>query len=191
MYIEETDKWPIEPINPSDIEQDKVSAVLALVDRAKGERRRADWAYNPNDVFLCSNGHLQYNVTQEERDEMIQRKVAPPPLAYEGSPCRYCTEPISLLTADPKQLQQKLGTAMERATQLAVMLEAQKATADDYNKIVMYLREAYATEIHDGELQHDSGAARAVIYYLKLERKRVSVVWGKRWRALWRLVGVK
>jgi hypothetical protein len=172
-------------------ETDSTPAAIALIELAQGKRRRADWAFNPSDVFICSNGHLQYNVNEHERNEMIARGVTLPPIAYEGGLCRYCTEQLSKLTDDPKQLQQKLGTAMERAAQLGVMLEAQTASSDDYNRIVMFMRQSYAWEIETGEMQHDGQASKAIIHYLKLERKRASVVWGKRWRAIWRLVGVR
>jgi hypothetical protein len=169
------------------ISMEQAKAALAQV----GTRRRADWAFNTLEMFICPNGHLQYNVTEEEKAEMRERGVKLPPLAYEGGLCRYCTEQIYPLTNDPKELQQKLGTAMERSAQLAAMLAPLQQAHNDTNKIAMFLREQYAWEIATGQEQHAGALSKAVIFYLKIERNRLSVRRARWWRALRRIAGVE
>lgn len=168
-------------------------AAKALLNFAQGQHRRADWAFNPDDIFICANGHLQYNVNEHERQEMLMRGVTPKPIAYEGGLCHYCPNPplaLMRLTNDPKELQQKLGTSMERVAQLSGLLTPLQEANKDMNVIATFIGQNYSWEIHEGQEQHNGPASKAVIHYLRLERKRWSVRRMQWWRALRRLLGV-
>lgn len=166
------------------------AAALAALGLAKEQKhRRADWAVQPENMFMCANGHLQYNLQIDEVSEMRKRGEIPPPTCYEGGACRNCTQPIASLTADPKQLQYKLSTALMTVAQLQASLEPFRAVHVDYNKISMFLRDNYVWEIHEGQAQHDGNSSKAVMYYLKIERNRWRVTTGRLWRAFMRMVG--
>lgn len=156
--------------------------------------RRADWAFNPADVFVCENGHLQSNVTATEREVMVARGETLKPIAFEGGTCLICPRPsavfLTKLTNDPKELQQKLGTQMQLVAQLRAMLVPLQAGNVDNNEIALFLRNAYAHEIAEGQPQHAGSASKAVIFYLKKERGRVGVKVGQWFRALKRGLGV-
>lgn len=156
--------------------------------------RRADWAFNPNDAYICDNGHLQTNVTPEELDAMVLRGEVIKPIAYAGGLCKICPKsfPFHLvkLTNDPKELQQKLGTQMQLVAQLQAMITPLQANNLDLNDIALFLRAYYAHEIAEGQPQHAGSASKAVIFYLKKERGRVIVKVGQWFRALKRGLGV-
>lgn len=165
-------------------------AAIEMIKLAKGERRRADWAYNPDDVFLCPVGHLQYNLNDEELTELRQRGQERPPITYAGGMCRHCTEPLTQLTTDVKELQNKLATQMMRAAGLQQRIEPLEAQNKAMNDIALYMRQAYHWEMMQGELQHDGGGAKAVIYYLRKERSRPSVRMKSWVRAIGKMLGV-
>lgn len=168
-------------------------AARALAEIMQSTHRRADWAFNPDDIFICGNGHLQYNINAMEREEMIARGVTPKPIAYEGGVCSHCPNPplsLTKLTSNPKELQQKLGTSMERVAQLSGLLTPLQEASKDQNIIAGFLAQQYAWEIHEGQEQHNGAVSKAVIHYLRLERGRWSVRRGQWWRALRRMMGV-
>ena len=187
---------PVSVLPPSEQAEEiaaKDRAAIAMIHLAKGEHRRADSMLNPDDIFICQNGHLQYNVVQEEKDEMLMRGVPLPPLAYEGGLCRFCPNPpltITKLTSVPKELQQKLGSSMELNAQLRSMIEPLQAANSDNNRIALFLRQRYDWEIASGQSQHDGDLSRAVIHYLKIERGRWAVRRGQWLRAIKRMMGV-
>jgi hypothetical protein len=152
-------------------------------------KRAPDWAATIDNMFLCPNGHLQYNLSSDELAELIARGETPPDQTYEGAKCRSCDARVQHLTSDVKELQYKLSTYMMVATSLRVSLKPMKANVDDNNEIALFLRNNYAYEIASGFEWHNAGCAKAVIHYLKIERKRPSVVMGRIWRALLRLIG--
>ena len=151
--------------------------------------RRMDVVINPNDMYCCPNGHLQYNLTEEELEEQKQRDMEPPARVYDGAKCRNCDERVTLLTTDVKQLQQKLGTQMMIVAQLNGCMQGFVDANNDINKIALFLRENYPYEIADGKPWHAGSASVAVIHYLKIERSRFRVLAGRVWRALLKLIG--
>lgn len=170
-------------------EQAQQMAVDAL--RALPGKRRSDWAYNPDDVFICPNGHLQYNLCEEEIEEMRVRGIKRPPICYDGGLCRNCTEAIEKLTSDPKELQYKLSTAMLALTQVNMSVQPLMAVNKDMNEIALFLRHHYDYEIGTGKEQHNGSGSKAVIYYLRIERGRFVVRAGKIWRAVLHALGVQ
>lgn len=183
----EEKQWFEKGVKQPDEDTARIAAIHAL---AQPNRRRADWAYNPNDVFICPNGHLQYNLNDEELAELQTRGIKRPPICYDGGLCRNCAESIEKLTADPKELQGKLGVQLQRAAALQLSVEPYKAVSDDMNRIAKFLRENYEYEMHSGQSQHDGNGSKAVIHYLRIERARPSVQARKMWRAVMRMLGV-
>lgn len=176
--------------------ESKLAALNALASTfappgTPGTRRRADWATNANDMYMCPLGHLQYNLLPEEKEELIAKGEKVPPICQDGGVCRHCTETVEKLPTDAKSLQYKLSTATITVTQLCKALEGFKETSDDYVKITMFVRENYGWEIEQGQGWHDEMLSKAVMHYLRIERSRVSVTAGRIWRALLRLIGAR
>lgn len=169
------------PLNPIDF-LEKSDGTLATA-------KRVTESYNPDDAFICPNGHIQYNLTPGALADCKIREVVPPPICYEGSRCYNCDQSIAALTNDPQNLQFKLSRAM---MSIAKLTESNRTLLDvnsDMNVIAMFLRNNYGYEIGMGEPQHSATASKAVIYYLQRERRRPVVVAGKLWRALLHLFG--
>ena len=147
-----------------------------------------DVTINPDAMFICPNGHLQYNLTDKEKSEQRERGIDPPGDVYEGQKCRNCDERVTLLTTDPKELQQKLATQMMVVSQLRGQQVALTRVNTDYNRISLWMREEYAYEIRTGESQHSGDLSRAVIHYMKIERGRWRIIAARAWRWLQRLI---
>ena len=194
--------WPVieipqTPIDPND--HGAIRAAEEIVKWANGqlgvaaERPRADRFYNPDDVFICVNGHLQYNLCEQEKQEMRERGEKPLPICYEGGLCRHCTELLEKLTADPKHLQYKLSTYMAQCAQLRGTLAPLQAVNADTNKIALFLRENYQHEMESGQVQHlgNGALSTAVIHYLRIERGRAGAKLARLWRGIMRVIGVR
>jgi hypothetical protein len=153
--------------------------------------RKPDSKVNPDAMFMCPNGHLQYNLTAEEIEDIrAHGEELIFPVIYEGSICRNgCGERVAKLTTDVKELQQRLGTNMMACAQLNGTINSYRAANDDNNKMALFLRNNYNWEIGEGQLQHSGSVSTAVIYYLKIERKRLRIRAGRVVRALLRMIG--
>lgn len=152
--------------------------------------KRVTESYNAFDCYVCPNGHLQYNLTDEAKEEIRGRGVALPPICYEGAPCVLCAAAISPLETDVAILQNRVSNFMKMTSRLKEQQPGLLAINSDANKIALYLRGAYEHEIERGEPQHSGELSKAVVFYLKRERRRPSVVVGKVWRAMLRAMGV-
>jgi len=152
--------------------------------------KRVTESYNPNDAYVCPNGHLQYNLTDEAREDCRSRHVQLPPICYEGSPCKDCAAPIFPLENDPKELQFRVRNFMMMAARLKEQQGPLLAVNADMNELALYLRNAYSYEIMMSQPQHSGNVSKAAIYYLQRERRRPSVIAGKLWRAFLKAMGV-
>ena len=144
---------------------------------------------NPDDMLICENGHLQYNVTEEDAADLIRRGMEVPPGTWEGAKCRHCDEQVSLLTTDPAHLQQKLSTQMMIVTALREQMSGFIDANNDQNALALFIRQNYGYEIELGQPQHSGTLSKAAIYYLQRERRRVSVRAARFGRWLLRMVG--
>lgn len=153
--------------------------------------KRVTESYNTEDAFICPNGQISYNLTDERRNELIAEGQTPPPIVYEGGRCDHCQEPVNRLETDVKTLQFRVSNFMRMAARLRAQQPGLLQSNSDLNEIGLFLRDAYAWEISQGEPQHSGNAGKAVIFYLQRERRRPTVVAGKVWRALLRMMGVR
>jgi hypothetical protein len=152
--------------------------------------KRVTESYNPNDAYICSNGHLAYNLTSEALADCVRRSVTPSPVVYEGARCHECQETFRKIETDAQTLQFRVANYMKMASRLKYQEKGFLEMNSDYNLIVLFMRDAYAWEIQQGESQHGGALSRAVVYYMRKERRRPSVVAGKMWRAVLRMLGV-
>ena len=166
-----------------------LSAPLMLPPSVVG--KRVTESYNPNDVYVCPNGHLAYNLTTEAIQDCRHRNVVPPPVVYEGGRCSQCSEPYNRLENDPQTLQFRVSNFMKMAARLKAQEEGLLKINADYNTIALFMRGVYAWEIEQGEPQHSGTLSKCVVWYLQRERRRPSVVAGKLWRAFKRMLGAQ
>lgn len=151
--------------------------------------KRVTESYNPDDCYICPNGHLQYNPTEEAKAEIRSRGVMLPPICYEGGLCVMCPAPITKLETDVVTLQNRVSNYMKMASRLKSQEPGFLKVNKEANEIAVYIRGAYQAELDRGEPQHSGPLDKAVIYYLKRERRRPSVVVGKVWRTVLRMFG--
>jgi hypothetical protein len=144
---------------------------------------------NANAMFICENGHLQYNLTEADKDELTLRGMPIPPVVYDGGKCRNCGCPVTPLTTDVLHLQQKLGTALQNVAALRLQMAGFRDANVDQNTLALFLRQNYGYEIEMGQPQHAGRVSMAVIYYLQRERQRLSVRAARFGRWLLRMVG--
>ena len=144
---------------------------------------------NPNEMYYCENGHLQYNLTKADAEDLVQRGMPIPPMVFAGAKCRNCALYVTLLTNDTLHLQQKLATQMQIVAMLREQMGGFKEANDDQNTVALFIRQNYGYEIEMGQPQHAGRVSMAVIYYLQRERQRVSVRAAKFGRWLLRMVG--
>lgn len=152
--------------------------------------KRVTESYNPNDAYICSNGHLAYNLTSEALADCVRRFVTPPPVVYTGGRCHECQEPFHALETDVQTLQFRVSNYTKMASRLKYQEKGLLEINSDYNLISLFMRNEYAWEIEQGEPQHSGMLSKAVVYYMRKERRRPMVVMGKMWRAVLRMLGV-
>ena len=160
-----------------------------VVDAQRENRAEILESQDPADMYMCPNGHLQYNLSARARVLREQQGGRQRPMVYEQSPCIHCAEPLSKLTSDPLELQHKLATQTMAVTQLQLQSIPLLAVKKDMDEIALFLRDKYAYEINEGKVWHTGSGARAVIHYLEIERNRLSVRLVRSWRALLRFIG--
>jgi len=146
--------------------------------------------YNPHEAFICSNGHIAYNRDEAAIKDILSRNVELPRVVREGLDCEQCGFPLRKLEDDLQTLQFRLSNYMKMASRLKQNEPGLLDTAKDYVRIALFLRNEYYWEIEQGQGQHSKLLSDAVMYYLRKERHRPSVVAGKIWRALLRALGV-
>jgi hypothetical protein len=144
---------------------------------------------NANEMYICENGHLQYNLTNDDKAELLERGMPIPPVVFNGAKCGNCDLYVTSLTNDVLHLQQKLATQMQIVTMLRANMAGFQDANEDQNVIAMFIRQNYGHEISIGLPQHSGRASLAVVYYLQRERRRVSVRLARFGRWVLQMVG--